>query len=242
MGRDASFDWAREWFGEVTGYELNQPNGLFGEDFTLNIAYVVGPSEGQQPVSQGRRVVALAARDSRRKEDENAFLERAKKASKEVKQFTTGSDIIQALKDFSSFGVLDDIVIHSHGFEGGIMGDGTDIGLYRQEYGQTNGAPHSQTSSTFALAVRDGQIIISRNGTITLFGCNCSNLAQELSAKLASIGRGDIYVTGANNKVYEKNGRAAVDRMKNGISNGSRGTFITYRDGKQVKAIRSLGY
>jgi len=59
MGRDASFDWAREWFGEVAGYELDQPNGQFVEDFSRNISYLVVP--GSTTSTQNDPRVAAAA-------------------------------------------------------------------------------------------------------------------------------------------------------------------------------------
>jgi hypothetical protein len=107
--------------------------------------------------------------------------------------------------EFSESGSIDRIIIHDHGFVGGIMGDGEEIGLYTMYYVRSkkmnNGA---ETTETFADAVNSGKINIAQNGSIVIFGCNCSEIARELSRKLGAVFRYDVTVTGANNAVWEK--------------------------------------
>jgi RHS repeat-associated protein len=202
-------------------------------------------NETTEPPQQSR-TVALAALVSKNPSEENAFLARAKKATKEVAQFSGGADLIGSLMEFSESGSIDEIIIHDHGFAGGIIGNAPNVGLYVMEYANSikeYNFPGAETTENFAWKVKSGQINIGKNGSIVIFGCNCSNFAQELSSKLGGIaGRSDITVTGANNAVYEKNGAAFVDRRTDGISKGSKGSFITYRNGIEISTVTTRNY
>jgi len=78
-----------------------------------------------------------------------------------------------------------------------------------------------------------GRVQIEKGGQINFYGCNTDTIARELSESLTKRGRKDIKVTGADNSVYEKNGRAWVD---------NKGHFNTYQGGKQVSSARSKSY
>jgi RHS repeat-associated protein len=191
------------------------------------------------------RVVSLAARVSESAADENAFLNRAKQSTDEVTQFSSGQELLGALEDFSDNGdAIGVINVHDHGYELGIIGDGESIGLYTvvgakqlKDKNPSYVTTAMATTEDFANAVKSGSINLAKNADIKIFGCNTSEFAKELSVKLKEIaGRTDIFVTGANNFVYEKNGQARVDSRTTGLSQGKGGLFFTYRAGGQEVA------
>ena len=74
-----------------------------------------------------KRIVAFAALVSKNSAEQNAFLNRAKKVTSEVAQFSRGWDIVSWLANDTGK-EIDDIRIHDHGFYGGIIGDGDNLG------------------------------------------------------------------------------------------------------------------
>lgn len=172
----------------------------------------------------GLATLGLAAGGS----DTNAFRNRARQAAgpSDTKVFDNGQDIIRIMDNAGS---IDRAVIHSHGYQEGVIGNGNEIGLYHSKVG----LPGYASTQEFADAILSGHVNITRGGKIVFYGCNLAGLAQDLSARLGAGGRRDIRVTGANESVYEENGRAYVDK---------RGKFITYQAGSQVATWPSLPY
>ncbi len=188
-----------------------------------------------------KRIVALYAKHSNNSSDENAFKLRSQKATTEVLSFENGNEFLNYLKIFSGKGKIDELKVHSHGFQNGIIGNEFDMGIYLQEY-KTTAGNKSIATYDIAGAIRTGEVKFSTNSFITLYGCNNSLFAQELSRYLRLHGRKDISVTGADNSVYEKNGVARVDRLTTGISNGNRGKFHTYKNGILVRSVDFISY
>ena len=206
-----------------------------------------------------KRTVAFAARVSclqddsddkckKRTSEENAFLHRSYIATKEVFQFSAGWEIINKLIDLGGEGGddLDDIRIHDHGWVYGIIGDGYNVGMYTENFHNSRGIGDSlyqqATAGNFGYRVSKGQIKLAKKCSIVIYGCNCSVFAQELSRFLGSVDRADVAVTGADNNVYEKSGRARVDSQSTGISKGEKGKFRTYKGGIEVSSQDSCIY
>lgn len=192
-----------------------------------------------------KRVVAFAALVSKSTSEENAFLNRSKKATSEVSQFSNGWDIINWLATDTGK-EISDIRIHDHGFYGGIIGDGSDIGWYTDYYRTSRGSGDmlyfQASTDNFAYRVSIKQIKLADSCSIVTYGCNCSPFAAELSQYLGRYGRANVSVTGADNNVYEKAGAAYVDRRTDGVSKGARGQFRTYKNGVQVSAAATWSY
>lgn len=192
-----------------------------------------------------KRVIAFAAFVTKNSSEQNAFLSRAKKATSEVFQFSSGWDIINTLINDNG-GAINDIRIHDHGFYGGIIGDGNNTGMYTESYhlsqGDASDLYKQATAGNFAYRVSLKIINLADSCSIVTYGCNCSAFAQELSLWLGQSNRGDILVTGADNNVYEKNGKAYVDRRTDGLSQGKRGRFRTYKAGSQVAESATWSY
>jgi hypothetical protein len=192
-----------------------------------------------------KRIVAFAALVSKNSSEQNAFLTRAKKVTSEVFQFSRGWDIVNWLATDAGK-KIDDIRIHDHGFFGGIIGDGNNLGWYTDEYRTSHGDGdllyYQASTANFAYRVSVNQIKLSKNYSIVTYGCNCSPFAMELSRYLGEYKRADISVTGADNNVYEKSGMAHVDRRTDGVSGGARGQFRTYKNGVQISSAATWSY
>lgn len=204
-----------------------------------------------------KRVIAFAARVSclstdsaekckKKTSEQNAFLNRSRQATSDVYQFSMGWNIIDTL--IADQGkAIDDIRIHDHGFYGGIIGDGYNLGMYTETYhnseGESNILFQQSTAGNFAYRVSLGVINLAKSCSIVIYGCNCSPFAQELSMYLGQSGRPDISITGADNNVYEKNGRAHVDSSTTGVNSGKKpGMFFTYKAWVQVSAHPTWSY
>ena len=183
-----------------------------------------------------KRVVALYAKvsDPNKPYDQIAFETRSKKSTSEILSFANGSEFVLNLVAFSKFGYIDDLRVHDHGFSGGIIGDGDNIGMYTQGFYEASGKTNSAATYMIAGEVRRENIKFSGNAAITIYGCNVAEFAKELSLYLRFHGRGDISVTGADNFVYEKNGMAYVDSRTTGLSQNRPGRFHTYKNGIEV--------
>lgn len=206
-----------------------------------------------------KRIVAFAARvsclptDNERdcrlkKSEENAFLNRSHKKTPEVYQYSNGWDIINILIN-NNEPEINEIVIHDHGFRGGIIGDGDGTGMYTEDYLIERSFSTQATAGAFAYRVFGGLIKLANSCSIVTYGCNVSWFAKELSSRLGSVNRVDISVTGADNSVYELNGRAYVDGNSKGINNmyskgkQNPGHFWTYKNGIVVGTPKtSLSY
>jgi hypothetical protein len=138
----------------------------------------------------------------------------------------------QLLADFEAATDITRADIHSHAWEGGLVGDGElDNGFYRDFYA---GKARAAKVRDFIERVKGGRIDLAKGAEINFFGCNTDSLAQELSAALGVIGRGDARVTGATNSVYPKGEiGAAVDHD---------GRFNTYEGGKFVSSTTYIPY
>ena len=111
--------------------------------------------------------------------------------------------------------------------------------MYVENYYTSRGTSDSlynqATAGSFAYRVSLGAINLAKSCSIVIYGCNCSPFAQELSWYLGQSDRADISVTGADNNVYEKNGKAYVDSSTTGINGGKKlGFFFTYKAWVQV--------
>ena len=204
-----------------------------------------------------KRVVAFAAKVSctstddlghckLKKSEENAFLNRSHKRTFEVYQYSNGWDIINVLIN-NSEPEVNEIIIHDHGFFGGIIGDGDGTGMYTESYYNQRSFLTQASAGAFAYRVSLGAIKLANSCSIVIFGCNVSIFAQELSQRLGEIGRGDISVTGADNSVYEKNGMAHVDSNEKGNNNiyskrHDPGKFWTYKNGVAVSSRPTWSY
>jgi hypothetical protein len=192
-----------------------------------------------------RRIVAFAALVTKNNADQNAFLQRAQKATSEVFQFSSGWDLLNTLSADKGK-AIDDLRIHDHGFYGGIIGDGNDVGFYTESYrvskGKKNNLYVQASTEVFAYRVGSDEIKLAKDSSIITYGFNCSWFANDLSRLLRSVGRGDISVTGANNNVYEKDGKAHVDKRTDGLSKGETGWFFTYKQGLPISSKLVMSY
>jgi RHS repeat-associated protein len=120
--------------------------------------------------------------------------------------------------------------IHSHAFGSGLIGDNTkNNGFYMDgAWPQADVYEGAMYVGGLAYLVEQGKIDFEKNARINLFGCRTDWLAQELSAVLGQVGRGDIRVTGATGSVGPTaSGEGAwVD--------AGHGRFNTYAGGKLV--------
>jgi hypothetical protein len=139
-------------------------------------------------------VYALAIKDH----DEAAFYDRALVGAgghKRALRVSSGQEIVDWFKKFTS---ADQIDIHSHGFSGGVIGAGSDNGLYQHRH---KGGAGSARSSQLATAIAGNSANFNKNAVIRFFGCNCTAIASEAAWHLAKYKRTDITVIGANGSV-----------------------------------------
>ncbi|HKP03432.1 MAG TPA: RHS repeat-associated core domain-containing protein [Chthoniobacterales bacterium] len=96
------------------------------------------------------------------------------------------------------------------------------------------GAVVGPTARTIDALVNALATAVAPDGAVKLFGCNSSEMAQDISAKLAKLQRGDISVSGA---VGETNPRTI-----NGNDVGLKNTWNTFRAGKKVDSQRGVTF
>jgi RHS repeat-associated protein len=165
--------------------------------------------------------------------DEGAFRNRAEQGAgpSNTEGFGTGDDLVS---DFSASPDITRADVHCHGWEAGVIGDGTDVGFYVDSY--AGGAtPSAASVSDFVAAVKSGAIDLEPNAELVFFGCNSDQLAKELSAALDAAGRGDVTVTGASGSVYPLSPETGA-----GVDGG--GSFNRYRGGKPVGSSKTRSY
>lgn len=211
----------REYDPETGRFTTEDPAGLAGGDLNPYGYVKNDPINWIDPLGWER--LGLAANGP----DVGAFRGRAEEGAGRngTKTFNTGQDI---RREMDKAGKLDRVDIHSHATQNGVVGNGADIGFYRDSY--TNRQTGSTNVSEIADDIISGKIQIEKGGQINFYGCNTDAIAQELSQRLTAKGRKDIKVTGADDYVYPKGGKAWVD---------NKGHFNTYQGGKKVSSTRS---
>lgn len=214
----------REYDPETGRFLTEDPAGVAGGDLNPYGYVKNDPINWIDPLGWDR--LGLAANGY----DVNAFRHRAETGAGRsgTKTFDTGQDIRNAM---DKAGKLDRVDIHSHATQNGVVGNGSDIGFYRDSY--KDAKPGSTNVDEITDDIIEGRIEIEKNGQINFYGCNTDTIARELSERLTARGRKDVKVTGADNYVYEKDGRAWVDH---------KGKFNTYQGGKKVSSARSKSY
>lgn len=244
--------WNRYSYGLNNPLKYIDPSGLNADD--------IGTAEDQRRDRQPPplppptpRIVGLAARvtdpsnPQTAQSEQNAFENRARQGAStrsDVRQFSTGAEIISSLQDLSrTGGAIDTVNVHSHASPAGVIGETQGWqGLYIDWEGHSarQGTPSNTglgegaaTTAELADAIAGESINIARGGEIVFFGCNTDALASHLSSNLAARGRGDIRVTGAVGNTSEQGRRATTDRGNN---------FNTYRDATLERSTRTRSY
>jgi hypothetical protein len=169
--------------------------------------------------------------------DTGAFRDRAEQGAgvANTRTFRSGQDIISTLKSLKDITQLD---VHSHGFSGGIIGNGWDTGLYNSSH---TGGLGSASLSDLANAIIKGEIDVAKGASLNLFGCNNDSTAKQLSDLLTAGGRSDVLVTGAAGSVSPiLPGETSAFTYDS--STGARKTFNTYQGGKLVNTSKTRNY
>ena len=173
-------------------------------------------------IAQKIRVAGYSNGPSDPTSDYNSFKSRAEMgAGKNIFGFNTPDMLIDALKGFKNIFNLD---LHGHGNVLAFFTGNVDGRIYPKDF------------NTIAQLIGSGKISMAQGANIRLFACNQSGHAINFSVYLASAGRSDITVYGANGSVSPtRSGNSAFV-----IDGGER--FIGYRDGNIVGTSKTQSY